>query len=217
MPPKRLILFSGLGGDHRLTEPIRIPGVDVLTPDHLPPEEGEDLPRYAARVADHNGVGAGDAVGGASFGGMIAAEIAKQRRISALILLGSCVRPESLPASYRRLESVGAFIPDWALGLRSLRPLIRWRFAPTTPEAVEILAAMAESCPMSQIRRFGRMLMSWDGASGFSCPVLAIHGDRDRIIPVECAEPGPRLKNAGHSFTLTHAAETSAAIAAFLK
>ena len=213
---RRLVLFSGLGGDHRLTRPVAVPGVEVLTPDHAEPHPGEDLPAYARRVADAHGIGAQDVVGGASFGGMLATEIARRRKVSGLVLLGSCARPRRLPASYRLLERVGPLLPDVFLGLRSWAQLVRRRFAPMTPEGVAVLQAMAADCPPARIRAFGRMLMAWDGVESFDCPLLSIHGDRDTIIPPSCAEPGLMLKDAGHSFTLTHAPQTADAIAAFL-
>ncbi|MDX6769265.1 MAG: alpha/beta fold hydrolase [Elusimicrobiota bacterium] len=212
----RLVLFSGLGGDHRLTRPVVVPGVEVLTPDHLEPLPGERLPAYARRAADAAGLAAGDAVGGVSFGGMIAAEVARQREVAALVLLGTCVRPRRLPASYRLLEKIGPLLPDAVLGLRTWAQFVRRRFAPMTPEGVAVLQAMAADCPPARIRAFGRMLMDWDGVEAFGCPVLSIHGDRDAIIPLSCAEPGLVLKEAGHSFTLTHASQTAGAIAAFL-
>lgn len=216
MSSKRLVLFSGLGGDSRLTSPISVPGVSVVAPDHLEPGPGEDLPAYAARVADRHGVGPGDVVGGASFGGMIAAEIARQRPVAGLVLLGSCVHPERLPWTYRWVERIGRFIPDPVLRIRTWGPLLRWRFAPVTPEAVACLAAMARDCTPNQLRGFGRMLFGWKGIERFSCPVLSVHGDHDLIIPRACAEPGVVLKDAGHCFTLTHAAQTSAAVREFL-
>jgi pimeloyl-ACP methyl ester carboxylesterase len=216
MEQRRLVLFSGMGGDGRLMRPLRVPGIAVCTPDHVEPAPGEDLARYAARVAEVNRIGAADVVGGASFGGMLAAEIARQRAVAGLILLGSCVRPHRLPWAYKWIERLGPFIPDRLLGVRAWRPVVRWRFAPVTAEAERCLRAMAATCPPSQLRGFGRMALTWSGVERLSCPVLSVHGERDRIIPVGCAEPGLVLRDAGHAFTLTHAEPTIAAIQEFL-
>jgi pimeloyl-ACP methyl ester carboxylesterase len=214
---KRLILFSGMGGDARLMRPVRVPGVEQLTPEHVEPRAGESLADYARRVAEMHGIRPQDIVGGASFGGMIAAEIARQREVAGLVLLGSCTRPDRLPASYRFVEKLQPLIPDQLLALRTLRLLVRARFAPTTPEAMDTLIAMAKDCPASQLRGFAAMTFGWEGAERFECPVLALHGDRDAIIPIAAAREGHIvLKNAGHSFTLTHADETSAHIARFV-
>lgn len=214
----RLILFSGMGGDARLMRPIRVPGVELLTPDHAEPHDGESLPDYARRLAQAHGVRESDIVGGASFGGMIAAEMARQRKVRGLVLLGSCTRPSRLPASYRVVEKLQPLIPDGLLALRTLRLLVRARFAPTTEEAMDTLIAMARDCPPRQLREFARMTFGWEGAEHFDCPVLALHGDGDAIIPPSAAREGHIvLKNAGHSFTLTHPEEAGAHIARFVE
>jgi pimeloyl-ACP methyl ester carboxylesterase len=206
-----------MGGDGRLFRSIRIPDAEIVTPDHIEAAQGETLTQYAARIADGLDIQPADIVGGASFGGMLAGEIARQREVAGLILLGSCLRPGLLPWSYRWVERVGRFIPDFVLGLRSWRPLVRWRFSPVTPDAETCLVEMAVSYPTAQIRAFGRMVIGWTGVDSVPCPVLSIHGDWDRIIPLKCAEPDLILKDAGHAFTLTHADQTNSAIREFLR
>ena len=217
MKTGRVVLFSGMGGDCRLFRSIQIPEAEIVTPDHTEPADGEKLTQYASRIADGMNIQPADIVGGVSFGGMLAGEIARQRPVAGLILLGSCLRPARLPWSYRWVERLGPFIPDFVLGIRSWRPLVRWRFAPLTGDAETCLIEMALSYPTAQIRAFGRMVMGWTGVENVPCPVLSIHGDWDRIIPLKCAEPDLILKEAGHAFTLTHADQTSSAIREFLR
>ncbi|TBR25036.1 alpha/beta hydrolase [bacterium] len=217
MAARRLILFCGMGADGRLMRPLRLPGIQVLTPDHIEPTKGEPLAAYAARVADRHGIGSTDVVGGASFGGMLAAEIAKQRPVAGLVLLGTCVRPYRLQWSYKLLYALRHLIPDFALRLRGWEPLVRWRFEPATPEALALLTSMNAACPASHIREFGRMAVEWEGAAEQECPTLSVHGRLDRVIPLKCGEPGVVLEDAGHAFTLTHAEQTSAAVGAFLR
>ena len=188
-----------------------------MTPDHTDPAQGETLTQYASRIAGGLNIQPTDIVGGVSFGGMLAGEIARQRPVAGLILLGSCLRPGRLPRSYRRIERLGRFIPDFVLGLRSWRPLVRWRFAPLTRDAETCLIEMAVSYPTAQIRAFGRMVIGWTGVDNVPCPVLSIHGDRDRIIPLKCADPDLILKDAGHAFTLTHADQMIPPIQEFLR
>jgi pimeloyl-ACP methyl ester carboxylesterase len=215
--PRRLLLFPGLAGDARLFKLLKIPGVELAAPDHLEPRHGEDLPDYAARLAHEHRVQAEDVIGGASFGGMLASEIASKIKVRGLVLLGTCHRPRLLPYSYRVAEKLQFAIPDAALGLRSWLGLIKWRFAPLTPEAETTLRAMSETFPVSYIRRFGRMIMRWKGVEDPPGPKLVVHGDRDRILPISCATPDVVFKGAGHIFTLTHPEETNAAVSTFLK
>lgn len=217
MKAARLFLFCGMGADGRLMRPVRVPSVEVVTPDHIEPRPGEALSAYAARVADRHGVLPADIVGGASFGGMLAAEVAKQRAVAGLVLLGTCVRPRRLQWSYKALYALRHLIPDFALGLRGWEPLVRWRFEPVTREALTLLADMNAKCPARHIREFGRMAVEWAGAPERSCPTLSVHGRRDRVIPIDRGEPGVVLEDAGHAFTLTHPKQTSEAISGFLQ
>jgi len=214
---RRLILFSGMGADGRLMKLLRVPEVELVTPDHLPPVAEEALSEYAGRVAAAHRVRPADIVGGVSFGSMLAAEISRQLPVTGLILLGSTVRPAALPWFYKWVERFGRLIPDFLLGARTVAPIIRWRFAPLTAEAEASLIEMAKAFPPAHIRAFGSMVISWQGLDRVPCPLLSVHGDSDRIIPLKCAEPGLILNSAGHAFTLTHAAEVSQAIEAFLK
>ena len=215
--PRRLVLFSGMGADARLFHSIRIPEVEIVTPDHTEPTPGETLTAYAARIADGLYIEPPDIVGGISFGGMLAGEIARQREVAGLILLGSCLRPDRLPRSYRWIERFGCFIPDFVLSIRAWWPLVRWRFAPLTRDAEKCLIEMARASNPAQIRTFGRMIIDWKGAANIQCPVLSIHGDRDRVIPLKCADADVILEAAGHAFTLTHSEETNSAIREFLR
>jgi len=205
-----------MGGDGRLMQPLAVPDFELLSPDHILALAGESLSEYARRVAKEHAICSEDFIGGASFGGMVAAEIARQTPVRGLILLGSCIHPERLPLAYKWIEKLGPLVPNWALGMRVWPPLVRWRFSPVSEKDERILIAMAKDCPPSQIRAFGKMAVQWRGIERIDCPVLSIHGDRDRIIPVAGAEPGVILRNAGHAFTLTHGAETSALISEFI-
>ena len=216
MNERRLFLFSGMGGDARLFREIRVAGIELITPDHVEPKDAEDLVSYATRLVKQYDIRPLDVVGGASFGGMLAAQMTALFPVAGLVLLGSCYHPRSLPQGYRLAERVGRLIPDFVLGLRSWRPLVRWRFAPVTEHAEECLLAMAATCSTLTLRRFGAMLVEWRGVETLSCPKLSVHGAWDRMIPAAQAEADLILSDAGHAFTLTHAKETNAAIEVFL-
>lgn len=211
------MLFSGMGGDKRMFAPLRVPGVELLTPDHLEPREGEDLAAFAERTADHHKLGADDVVGGVSFGGMLAAQISSRRKLAGTILLASCHQASRLPGRYRLVERFSRHLPDALLAVRSWRPFVRGRFAPIDARNAELMIEMARGYPPLMLRRFGRMIVEWAGVEGFSCPVLSVHGDGDRILPLSCIDAQVVLPSAGHAFTLTHPEPIGAAISQFLE
>jgi pimeloyl-ACP methyl ester carboxylesterase len=182
----------------------------------LAPDPGESLRKYAARLAVEHGIKREDVVGGTSFGGMLAAEIAQQRQVAGLVLLGSCWHPDALPPAYAWIELLSRLTPDFILGVRRWESVIRWRFAPVTDAAVAVLAAMERDCPTEQLRQFGRMIAAWPGTAQPNCPTLVIHGKYDRLIPAARIK-ADILLDAGHVFTLTHPNQTKGAIAQFLE
>ena len=72
-----LILLSGMGADGRLFREQRGCFPNLITPDWIPHRRGDTLASYAERMARHIDPGCPCYVGGASFGGMVALEIAR--------------------------------------------------------------------------------------------------------------------------------------------
>lgn len=210
-----LVLFPGLGADARLLRPLEIPGLRIA--DNLAPEKGESLTHFAERSIEAHGLKDGDVIGGASFGGMAAAEMSLQMKAAGLVLLGSCLNPLRLPAFMHLLYRFRALVPDFALSMRAFPPLVRWRFRPAGDAELALLCDMASRTPTAHIREYGRMAYEWQGLGKPDCPVLRVHGDCDRVIPLREGEEAVVLKDAGHAFTLTHAKEASEAVAAFLR
>jgi pimeloyl-ACP methyl ester carboxylesterase len=213
----RIILLPGMAGDARLFREVKVPGFAVETPDHVEPREGENLASYAERVAEVQRIDENAVIGGASFGGMLVAQIAAKRKVKALVLLSTTLAPRTLPLAYRALEAAGPLIPDALLSLRSWPALLELRLGPLTPPALAALREMSRAFPPSHIRRFGRMVMTWPGVEKPACPTLVVHGAADRMIPLYCAKPDVVLEDAGHVFTLTHPERAGEELARFLR
>ncbi|MBE0596292.1 MAG: hypothetical protein IH614_03375 [Desulfuromonadales bacterium] len=204
----RLILWPGLGADERMFTRIQS-APPLITPRHLLPRRGEDLPAFARRSADALGIEAGDVIGGSSFGGVVAAAIARQRPVRALVLIGGALdagglRPIPGEQMVRRLPPF------------MVRPLLRSEralqhvFAPEGPEVYELARRMLNETPDDLLLYGGRMLIAFRPAQSVGCPVFALHGGRD---PVMSPPPIPDCRlvaEAGHGLAWTHAAEVTA-------
>src|SRR5262245_55843221 len=88
-----LILLSGMAADERLFEPQRVAFPDLRVPAWIDPLPGESLRGYAARLARRIDPGRPCLVGGASFGGMVALEMAPHLQADACVLIGSVRSP----------------------------------------------------------------------------------------------------------------------------
>ena len=89
-----VIFLPGLGADGRLFASQREVFPDLITPPWLPPAPHEDLAQYAVRLAGTLPLIRPLFLGGCSFGGMAAYEMARILKPDALVLMGSVQRPQ---------------------------------------------------------------------------------------------------------------------------
>ena len=89
-----VVFLPGLGADGRLFTSQREVFPDLLTPPWPPPAPDESLPGYAVRLAGTLPLARPLVLGGCSFGGMVACEMARILKPDALVLMGSVSRPQ---------------------------------------------------------------------------------------------------------------------------
>jgi len=172
------------------------------------PRERESFASYARRTGRQLGVDEACVLGGVSFGGMLAYQIAVECGAKAVLLIASCTNGMILSRHYRVVERLARFLPDRflhqraALGCRTLARLEGLDAAET-----ELVQLMAQDVSVPFLRRAGRMVLRWTGQRRARCPVYALHGSEDRVIPVDRVQPTEVLPGAGHLLCLTHAAE----------
>ncbi|MCW8128971.1 MAG: alpha/beta fold hydrolase [Planctomycetota bacterium] len=220
----RLYLFPGVGGNRRMFERLAVPGWDLVTLPLADPEPDEDLGAYAARMAAMQGLRAGDCVGGASMGGMVAAEIARRNGAACVVQLGSALTPRRVPGYLWLLESLSRILPDRAIaGAPRGGPPMRWVLGPISRADMDHVLAMEQACSTALLRRGVRMIRRWQGVADLPCPLYALHGRRDRVIrvpdPARFTAGRDRLElldGAGHMLTITHAPHVAAFLEAAL-
>jgi pimeloyl-ACP methyl ester carboxylesterase len=195
-----IILLSGMAADERLFEAQAEVFPDLRVQPWIPPLPGESLRAYAARLAPQVDPGRPCLVGGASFGGVVALELAAHLPALACILIGSIRSPSALPWRWRLLRPVAGFGPDM---LRVLTAACAWfgrrLLAPGTvrrlrrlsrPEAAFVrwaMCAVARWQPSPAARRVR---------------VFHIHGEADRVLPVALSRPDVVVPGGGHALSL---------------
>lgn len=188
-----LVLLPGLACDERLWEaqlPALPSSLEVRVSDvHMRHERIEAM--ATALLGEHAGP---LLLCGASMGGMIAMEVARQapERIVGLALLGTNARPET-PDMYKLRESaIELFERGEARDVIELNAGFAFHPAQAGDAAlVKRYVDLVLDAGAAQLVRQNRALMERPDArphlSRLNCPVLVMCGEGDRLTPPECS------------------------------
>jgi pimeloyl-ACP methyl ester carboxylesterase len=199
----RLILLPGMTADSRLFRLQRTALPCLSTPDWIEPDSREPLAAYAQRFAQSIGQTGPCFVGGVSFGGMVALEMAAHLRAEACFLVASVRSNRELPWRLQALRHVARIGPNGlgrvaAWSNRWLAPFLRGN-------TVRELRALSDNG--SEFRRWASWaVLAWrPSAESRRVRVYQIHGSADRTLPVRLTRPDVVVHGAGHLLMLTHA------------
>lgn len=180
-----------MGVDARLFDPQR----DLPFPFEVPPwpqsNSTDSLEDYAARFASK--IGPCDAIGGVSFGGMMAQAMAERVGAKVVIGISTARNGRQVPGTIRFARALAALVRGEHLELFGAIP---GRFRPKVMDLVR-------AARLDVVREGSRMLVAWKGAKP-PCPVRLIHGDRDVLIRSSVVKPDRVVKGGGHLINLTH-------------
>jgi pimeloyl-ACP methyl ester carboxylesterase len=200
-----------MGVDGRLFGPQRAAGLEFESPALPVPEPGEDLARYARRIRDQLRLDGPCVLGGVSFGGMVACELAQITQAERVLLIASCTSRRAIPRFYWPMEWISRIIPDFLIRRRTaVSARLVTMFERLPPAQWALIREMAREASVVGLRRIGRIILTWDAPAGCPCPVYQIHGACDRIIPLRGVTPEVVIPDGGHLINMTHAREVNA-------
>lgn len=189
----RLVLLPGLACDQRFWQaqlPALPPGLDVcVSAVHMHHGRIEDM--AADLLHEHEGM---LVLCGASLGGMVAMEAARQApgRIAALALLGTNARPETAEMYRLRESAIELFERGEARDVIELNA--GFAFHPDRGGDVALLQSYIDlvlDAGTQQLVRQNRAVMQRPDARNhlplLQCPVLVMCGDEDRLTPPDCS------------------------------
>lgn len=210
-PTPTLALLPGLGADARLFDDLRPHAPAFVTPSWLTPLPRESLRDYAARWAPalRDELGDGPLVlGGMSFGGQVALELAQHVQPNQVVLLSSHPDASELTPSFRRQVRVLSLVPNSLLrwGMRRIAMPAIARREHLSQEQRDRLIAMARDTDLAFFRWASVATTSWSRQPRevLPCPLQRLHGAHDRIIPLGRRD-GVDVLDAGHLIPMTHA------------
>ncbi len=206
--------LSGLGADQRVFGQLELPGSKLVHLDWLLPQgKTETLADYAKRLGayiKHDE----PVILGVSFGGMMAIEIAKHRKVKAIIIISSIKSRRELPAWMKVLGKCHAdlLIPKTPLKsitpLKALRPIQNYFLGANSPEEIAIANEFRDNVDPGYLKWSIRHILNWK--NDWQPPmVFHIHGDNDKLFPISNVEPTHIVAGGGHFMVMSHCKEVS--------
>ncbi|HBO42856.1 MAG TPA: alpha/beta hydrolase [Planctomycetaceae bacterium] len=213
-----LILIPGLAADESIFAPQKSVFPNLTVPRWPAPAAGDTLSSYAERFARAIRSDEPCVLGGASFGGMVALEMARYVHPLAVLLIGSVREPAELPRRVRLFRPLRA-----GIGLFPFR-LLQWSSMPAATASARRLmphlgglARQFGDAETPLLRWSIRQILSWDERPRVECPVFHIHGDRDHVVPIGRTRPDTIVGGGGHVLSLTHPEQVNAFIRSCLE
>ncbi|MCA9069219.1 MAG: alpha/beta hydrolase [Planctomycetaceae bacterium] len=201
-----LILFSGMGSDARLFR-LQAPHFSrMIVPDWLPPVPRETLPEYGQRMARQLNLNEPCFVGGASFGGLVALEVARHLPTRGCFLISSIRSRPELPWRYRWLTPFATLVPGLCVTLSQL-------FARAALGVTDRITKRNPLSPFRVIAEDEGDFHRWAGVAtlrwsppkeGWNFPIFQIHGDRDSVFDTHRSQAETIIPGGGHLLPLTH-------------
>jgi pimeloyl-ACP methyl ester carboxylesterase len=202
-----IFCISGLGADERIFSRLRVPGFKLVCLPWITPLHDEPIRDYACRmlapVSDVEPIFLG-----VSFGGMMAIEMARQMPTAKVILVSSIRHHEELPAwmklsgKLRLNRLIPGKPPPW------LSPLENFFLGAETPEEVVLCNEFRQNVDPAYLHWAISQVLHWKNEwQPTQC--FQLHGDRDRIFPVQQVRPTHIVPGGGHLMISNRAEEVS--------
>ncbi len=210
-----IYIFSGLGVDRRVFDPIDFGNLDVEFIDWIKPLENETLENYAFRISKN--ITAENAILiGLSFGGMVAVEISKIIKLKKIILIASAKNKFELPLLYRITGKIklNRIIPNVILKHHSF--LANWFFGISSANDKRLLKNILNDTDPRFLKWAVNQIVIWKNAS-YPANCLHIHGNKDRLIPIKNIKADFVIENGGHFMAVNKAKEIEKILKRILK
>lgn len=198
----RLVLVPGLGADAQLFTAVR-----HLTPVIPPwlPVDGGDLASYARRYVDAGWVRPGDALGGSSFGGMLAQEIARLIPLRCLLLITTCRSRLGVSPGLRFLAPLSRVVPVVHEPAPFIARILSLKLGGTKPVHRRVIESWVRNGDPRYLRWAARTAGAWRGVTlPPDLPVFQIHGGHDRLMPASRSGADTIIPGAPHLLPITH-------------
>ena len=205
----KLFLFPGLAADERLFDFQKIAFDNLVTPKWLTPLPDESLSNYAKRWSSSLDFNEGDHLGGMSFGGQVALELAKHLPAKSVFMISANRRASEISSSFHQQEKFLNKTPETILklGLKTLGIPKFTKHENISETAIQKLYDMVDDLDAKFLKWAAKAIVKWDYEfceSDFSMPIYQIHGKKDPIIHISKPEEVQWIAEGRHLINFSH-------------
>lgn len=203
----KIYLIPGLGADQRVFQKLKLQG-SCENVAWIRPDPRESLSSYCRRLIEENNIQKGQVIIGVSFGGIIAMEVARQRKASQTIIISSVKSLKEMPSLFRLVG---------LLGLHKILPytlfkkpffILRYAFGPVSGSDYTLLKDIVRRTDLHFLKWAITSIVTWKPEE--KAPNLVhIHGTKDRIFSAASLTDYLPIKGGGHFMVLNKAEEIS--------
>lgn len=205
-----LYLIPGLGADARIFQDLDVGNRETVTIQWEKILPTQSLQEYVRRLLPQ--IQKGDEnieLLGVSFGGIVAMEMSKYVDCKRLISVSSIMSPQewSLTARLARLSKFYLWLPaSW------IKQLSNWfgsyAFGPLSMNEKQLLHQIIQDTEPEFLVWALQQTFEWKGVD-VNCPILRLHGNKDRIFPIRKVPTCAVIRDGGHLMIKTHASVIS--------
>lgn len=198
LPGMHVYLIPGLGADRRLFNNLELVGHQVEYLDLPVMPEESTLTDYAKHLSNKVDKALPHALVGVSMGGMVAQELALLMDPTQTILISSWKGPQEMPPVIRALRGTHPERILTPVVLRRMLPLVRWQMGLSSAADIALFDAFIADTTLDQLKVQIAAVLAWEGTSQPGKHVVHIHGDSDRLMPLEHIANPVVVSDGGH-------------------
>jgi pimeloyl-ACP methyl ester carboxylesterase len=206
---KTIYIFSGLGADERIFKNLDFSNFNTI---HIKWErvtKDESIEEYAKKTIQNQIHEPNPILLGVSFGGMLAIEVSKQIPFDKIVIISSIKIANELPFYLKGIgrTSLNKTIPDFFL--RYTNTFVYHLFGTKTKEEKLLLKNIMHETDEKFLRWAIGKVLNWKNKV-IPKGLIHIHGDKDKLFPINYIQEKITVKGGGHFMVFTKAKEISA-------
>lgn len=206
-PRKPVYLISGLGGDQRVFSFLDLSHYDPVFVPWIAPKKKERLEEYALRllatIPDEK-----PTIIGVSFGGMLAAEMARHNPAIRAIIISSNKASTEFPSYFR----IGKYIPVYrwvpAPVASHLAWGVKWLIGKNGPQQKQLLLQIIRDMDIHFVRWAIYSILHWESPEA-PPNIIHIHGTNDRLLPLRMVKADYVVEGGNHVMVMDSADQVS--------